>query len=133
MGTRSIVSFKNRGQLMCKVYQQFDGYPDGVGMQLVNFLKSKPLVNGIGQDNNVFNGAGCLVAQYIKEHKYKAGGLYIQPIGDSKEEFNYIVDIEEVIWNEPDSGSIKIGCLEISKNLYSIDEFEKKINQYSGE
>lgn len=91
MGTRSVITFAENGVPICAVYQQFDGYIEGVGKELKDFLKSKPFVNGIGDDEDVFNGAGCCIAQFIAKFKTRAGGLYVTKIG-SGEEFNYFVD-----------------------------------------
>lgn len=45
MGTRSTTKFiSKRGEKLTplvNIYQQFDGYVDGVGHDLANFLKSK--------------------------------------------------------------------------------------------
>lgn len=93
MGTRSTVTFLDNGIPLCCIYQQFDGYiKEGVGDELKNFVKSKPIVNGIGENENVFNGVGCMAAQFIKEFKKEAGGLYLFPLGN-KEEYNYIVNV----------------------------------------
>ena len=93
MGTRSVITFKENDKPICAVYQQYDGYTDGKGQELKDFLRSKQFVNGIGQDNNVFNGAGCCIAQFISTFKTEAGNLYMVEIG-SKEEYNYSVNFK---------------------------------------
>lgn len=55
------------------------------------FLKSKPFVNGISDNEEVFNGAGCCVAQFIAHFKTKAGNLYMTTF-DDVEEYNYTVN-----------------------------------------
>lgn len=92
MGTRSTIKFYEKIEedlyFLCNVYQQYDGYIGGVGNSIKRFIKSKPFVNGIGSDENVFNGAGCFVAQFIKEFKTRPGGLYIYS-EEETEEYNY--------------------------------------------
>jgi hypothetical protein len=79
MGTRSVIKFYENDTFLCAIYQQYDGYLQGVGNDLKDFIKSGVFVNGINEDkgDKLFNGMGCLVAQYIKEFKKEAGGLYI--------------------------------------------------------
>lgn len=92
MGTRSTIHFQEDGETVATIYQQFDGYPDGVGLELANFLKGITIVNGIrGSDKRLANGVGCLAAQFIADHKDGPGGLYITHPDDSQE-YNYMVN-----------------------------------------
>lgn len=104
MGTRSIITFADVlhthevRPFLC-VYQQFDGYLEGVGTELARWLLNKVIVNGISLDhvesNNMANGFGCLLAQYIRDHKTTVGNLYIYPInGIDPQDYNY-----EVLFN----------------------------------
>lgn len=90
MGTRSIIKFYSDEDFICAVYQQFDGYTDFVGKNLKEFLKSKPFVNGISANKNVFNGSYCCVAQFISKFKTGAGGLYMSREEDNAD-YLYIV------------------------------------------
>lgn len=94
MGTRSTVKFYDeQNELILSVYHQFDGYLDGVGHELAEFLNSKKLITGIGDQDisgGFANGMGCLAAQYVKEKKGRIGGLYIGRAGDAQE-YNYRV------------------------------------------
>lgn len=95
MGTRSLTLIKEDGTDLVCFYKQYDGYPDGYGKELVEFLKSGTLVNGIpyGEDKLFFNGMGCLAAQIVAHFKENSGGYYIFPI-DSKgcgQEYIYTV------------------------------------------
>ena len=101
MGTRSTIHFiRKRGEKlepMVTIYQQFDGYIDGVGHELAEFLLSKKIINGISSVRDNFhyaNGFGCLIAQYIREHKDSVGNLYITNLDDSQE-YNYYVEFDE--------------------------------------
>lgn len=97
MGTRSTVKFyeeyKEERIPICSVYQQYDGYPSGVGLVLAEFLNSRTLVNGFGvdMDSKTFaNGMGCLSAQYVAQIKKGIGGVYMTSADDSQA-YNYEV------------------------------------------
>lgn len=91
MGTRSTIAIYENTKHLVTIYQQYDGYPSGAGLQLANFVSSGKLVNGLGgHKGRVFNGMGCLAAALIKELKDGPGGTYIVPKGD-EEEYNYVV------------------------------------------
>lgn len=97
MGTRSTVKFYseyNQKNPILSVYQQFDGYLEGVGLSLAEFLKGKTVINGIqsGQtmEDGFANGMGCLAAQYVANFKEKIGGFYLTNNDDSQE-YNYEV------------------------------------------
>ena len=119
MGTRSIIKFYEDNNLLCAVYQQYDGDLNGVGQELKDFIKSKPFVNGIGEDSNVFNGSGCFIAQFIANFKTKAGGLYIYPSNCENEEYNYSV---KIIHNK----DYKVKHIEINCTNKPYDDAEKK-------
>lgn len=99
MGTRSTISFIYGEDTLVTIYQQYDGYIDGVGHELANWLLKKKLINGIGMDQNTSeyaNGIGCLAAQFIRDFKTEVGGLYITTDEiDVKEycDYNYYVVI----------------------------------------
>lgn len=97
MGTRSVTRFieilddngKKEERVLCAIYQQYDGYLDGVGCEIAEFLQPIKMVNGIGSDNeNIANGIGCLAAQFIAKFKTRVGGLYMTSINDVQE-YNY--------------------------------------------
>jgi len=106
MGTRSLTRVfntykdeKNNKQVkeqLVNMYRQYDGYPSGHGEELADFLNGGKVVNGIGGDKNVFNGAGCLAAQMIAHFKNGAGGFYIEPITakDCGQEYEYEVIVD---------------------------------------
>ncbi len=90
MGTRSTVKFYseyNNEDPILSVYQQFDGYINGVGHDLANFLKDKKVINGI-QDETIeggyANGMGCLAAQYVANKKVSIGGFYLTNSDDGQ-------------------------------------------------
>lgn len=101
------------------MYRQFDGYPDGHGKELAEFLAGSKPTNGLAGMNSVdlFNGAGCMAASIVchfkqqkdmvrnvvdfKEvanpnaHKPTPGAFYLHPSGtrDVGEEYIYYVEI----------------------------------------
>ena len=102
MGTRSLTTFvetykDNSGKKVkneiVTMYRQFDGYMEGHGKDLADFLAGGKLVNGIGGgDKFVFNGMGCLSAQVVAHFKDGAGGFYLQRANkNSGEEYRYKV------------------------------------------
>ena len=124
MGTRSLTKFISQHDdekfVITCVYRQYDGYPQGHGKELADFLNSGVMVNGFGQsEQKQFNGIGCLAAQFIAEFKNGVGGIYIhQP--DSKdcgEEYVY-----EVIYKYPkgfgkvDEDSLTMTCYKVYDN-----------------
>lgn len=96
MGTRSTVKFFGEwnDKPVMAVYQQYDGYIDGVGHELASFLLDKKVINGIGSGQNMeggyANGMGCLAAQYVAKHKTEIGGFYLTT-SDDEQEYNYEV------------------------------------------
>ena len=102
MGTRSTITFYSRMSgtnfFLANIYQQYDGYLEGVGKELCEWLKSKTIVNGFSKSGfDIANGAGCLTAKYISEFKPLTGGLYIYPEDVAHEDcdYNYSVIIDE--------------------------------------
>ncbi len=97
MGTRSTVkfyeNFEEKDELILSVYHQYDGYIDGVGHKLAEFLKNTKIINGIcnqTMEEGYANGMGCLAAQYVKKFKTRIGCMYLTN-ADDKQEYNYEV------------------------------------------
>lgn len=98
MGTRSLTVIMDGKKELCVMYRQMDGHPQSHGQELVDFLKSRELVNGISGNRKVFNGMGCLAAQVVGHFKtvdgeLEAGNIYLYPPGtrDCGEEYVYTV------------------------------------------
>lgn len=94
MGTRCLTIVKERGQEVLVMYRQMDGYPEGHGAELKEFLADKVMVNGIGgTDKNIFNGMGCLAGQIVAHFKTEPGNFYLHPSGTRGvgEEYIYYV------------------------------------------
>ena len=98
MGTRSLTKVietwkdesgkKQRKPITC-MYRQYDGYLEGHGQELAEWLSGYTLVNGIPADKSepMFNGLDCLAAQMYVHFKSsgckddgtptsKTGGIY---------------------------------------------------------
>lgn len=110
MGTRSLTyvyrEFEgddpNSDKPLVCMYRQFDGYREGHGLELAEFLKPIQLINGIpvgatpGNGVRWANGMGCLAAQMIAHFKKDVGGFYLNtpdPIANAEgwQEYEYHV------------------------------------------
>ncbi len=96
MGTRSTIQFNvandnGTSKTYVTIYQQFDGYPEGVGLELAEWLASKVMINGINNGQHRLgkyaNGIGCLVAQYIHDFKREVGDLYVTTEDSAESDF----------------------------------------------
>ena len=105
MGTRSTITIYEKENdtiiPVVNIYQHYDGYLEGVGKSFCEWLMDKTIVNGLSYDDkyrdNVANGIGCLVAQYIRDIKDCAGDVYIYPIIYDiykNVDYNYIVTFD---------------------------------------
>ena len=104
MGTRSLTFVYDGDVPVINIYRQFDGYPSGHGHELAQFLNSKTLVNGYGEQNSAeANGMGCLAAQLIVQLKHGVGGIYIYPVSstDCFQDYEYHVYEDKVIVKDP--------------------------------
>ena len=116
MGTRSLtriiprqegLSF-NEGHKQIEMayvnmYRHLDGYPEGHGLDLAEFLKDVELINGVPLVNKtryMANGSGCLAAQMVKHFKDGVGDICLHPHTDDLgwEDYIYTVYPKE---NEP--------------------------------
>lgn len=105
MGTRSLTFVYEENKPIINMYRQFDGYPEGHGAELAEFLLSGEMVNGFSQtETKQFNGMGCLAAQMIVNFKKSVGGFYIYPIESNScwQDYEYHVYEETVVVKNPD-------------------------------
>lgn len=107
MGTRSLTYvYDGETPIMC-MYRQFDGYPEGHGQELANFLNDLTIGNGISGSPDLFtfaNGMGDLAAQMLVFFKKTPGGFYIHPIDfnqDCWQEYEYHVYEKHVVVKNP--------------------------------
>lgn len=97
MGTVGCVVFcrKSNNKPLVAIRSHFDGYIDGLGHALAEWLLEKTIVNGIGADQNTFeyaNGVGCLAAQFVRRVKDEVGGWYITDL-DSLDSWDYVYEV----------------------------------------
>lgn len=104
MGTRCLTYiFGDKTPLLC-FYRQYDGYPQGHGVELGKFISSIKVVNGYQHDmtaGEYANGPGCFAAQVLSHFKNEAGlgGIYVQPPvlnADSGQEYEYHIHFNSV-------------------------------------
>ena len=112
MATRATISIARReegvsfseepNQTIVDIYNHWDGYPEGLGVTLANYLDDKKIVNGISNKDNedlVYNGMGCLAASLVAYLKDGPGNVYIEP----RESHGWI-DYQYYIWGNTDKG-----------------------------
>ena len=96
MGTRSLtrviprqegLSFSEGHEHVDKsvvnMYRQYDGYPEGMGLDLAEFLDDFNIVNGLTfrpMARKVANGVGCLAAQLVSHFKDGPGNIYLESL-----------------------------------------------------
>lgn len=88
MGTRALFKiYDERNKEICTIYVQHDGYPDGWGLDVANFLSSKEMVNGIPPEKygKVFNGMEDLTAQLITWMKLRISRMHKELLIQLKE------------------------------------------------
>ena len=104
MATSSVITFvsKQNDKLtpIVSVYQYFDGYLSGVGVELAKWLIKKSLINGMKMDqynSKYANGVGCLAAQFIRDFKTSVGGLYVCPTSYNHKwiDYHYMIIIDD--------------------------------------
>ena len=90
MGTRSLTKvLDEEGKEILCLYRQFDGYPEGHGADLKEFLKGMKLTNGYStdqkEDGGWANGMGCLAGQLVAWFKTAPEGKFIGKSGAYKQ------------------------------------------------
>ena len=101
MGTRSLTTFKedHNNEEIVVLYRQYDGYPEGHGIDLFRFLNKMNMVNGIagGEKRKISNGMSCLAAQMVSYFKDEPGGFYLYRADtrDIGEEYVYTIYVEK--------------------------------------
>lgn len=101
MGTHSLIRMRVNGVTWFGLYQQYDGYPEMVGVELAEWLCGVIVVNGISTGDTsrrIANGPHCLFKQLVGYYynKSNVGGSYLYPSdqADGFEEWNYNVDYD---------------------------------------
>tara|TARA_R110001632_G_scaffold62903_3_gene150778 strand:- start:1274 stop:1699 length:426 start_codon:yes stop_codon:yes gene_type:complete len=106
MGTRSLTKIievyqdekKTSRQVLTTMYRQMDGYMEGHGAELAEWLAGFTVANGLGMDEarKVANGANCLAAQMFQHFKDGPGNIYLYPPGarNCGEEYIYYIYVD---------------------------------------
>ena len=86
MGTRALTFvYDADNQPFLNLYRQYDGYIEGHGAELAEFLAGKTLVNGYGRESTeLANGMGCLAASLVAHFKETVGGFYIHSVTETQ-------------------------------------------------
>ncbi len=101
MGTRALTFVYDADrQPFLNLYRQYDGYIEGHGAELAEFLAGKKLVNGYGKESTeLANGMGCLAASLVAHFKETVGGFYIHSVTETQcgQDYEYHVYEDKVI------------------------------------
>ena len=103
MGTRSNTLVMEDDKVLVNIYRQFDGYPEGHGVELAKLCDVK-IVNGISGDRKEkqANGMGCLAAQIIAGLKDGVGGVYIEYPNDGPNDWaEYVYVVRGTVGSPP--------------------------------
>ena len=116
MGTRAIIAVKENenDKDFATFYRQYDGYPKGLGKELLKYIQNKKVVNGFtygDKFHETFNGIGDFCASLVAYFKKDIGNFYIEKTDtrNSGEEYIYTIIIKE---GEP----IKLICYDVYQN-----------------
>ena len=123
MGTRSTITFcekiNDEIQPLVSIYQQYDGYLEGVGKDLCTWLSKMTILNGYSfydrYSDDVANGVGCLVAQYIRNIKPHIGDTYIIPMDSSQDDIDYNYKIIFDSYGKEPCNAAKVATVMVNK------------------
>ena len=129
MSTRAIIRIAEREEgvtfnemtekIRVQIYHHYDGYPEGLGCRLAEFLCDYRVVNGLPlnyfENIKIANGMGCLTAQLIAALKEEPGNVYVDyPYQDRID-----IDYTYYIWGA-EGKDIWISIFEPGTNSSSI-------------
>lgn len=135
MGTRAYVHVYQmpslgNGACVGTFYVSCDGYPDGLGLDIANWLKNVKLTNGWNmaksyKDAKYFNRAGKMLVMFAAS--FGEDNVEFEPTDASKkEEFTYHITYDEVV----EKFKVRVESMYDDYNLECYaDEFEDKIKE----
>ena len=120
------VSFSEEpNKTIVDIYHHWDGYPEGLGVTLASYLNGYHIVNGMGRENdNLFNGIGCMAASIVAELKDGPGDVYIEPReSHSWIDYHYYIwgDYYKSIWISIFDGN---ECIFVGKPQALLDKYD---------
>ena len=135
MATRAMISIAKReegvsfseipNKTIVDIYHHWDGYPEGLGVTLASYLNGYHIVNGMGRENdNLFNGIGCMAASIVAELKDGPGDVYIEPReSHSWIDYHYYIwgDYYKSIWISIFDGN---ECIFVGKPQALLDKYD---------
>ena len=135
MATRAMISIAKReegvsfseipNKTIVDIYHHWDGYPEGLGVTLASYLNDYHIVNGMGRENdNLFNGIGCMAASIVAELKDGPGDVYIEPReSHSWIDYHYYIwgDYYKSIWISIFDGN---ECIFVGKPQALLDKYD---------
>ncbi len=93
MGTHSLTHIYETAKAQTPfvtIYRQFDGYPEGIGMDIKEALGARKLVNGFNDPARQCNGIQCAAAMLVSAlKKDRCGNVYLYAPGYGDEHFVY--------------------------------------------
>ncbi len=99
MGTSARVIFKSEGRTTFNMQVNYDGYPEGVGLDLARIILEGKLVNGLGPNRTLgahFNGPSCMAASVIALMKKEPGNVYLYPTDfDFGADYTYEINVSK--------------------------------------
>jgi len=140
MSTRALINFVERedgvsfsehpgvDKIHTQIYKHYDGYPQGLGVTLADYLQGYKVVSGLGNDQElVANGMGCLAAQTVRYLKDVPGDVYLhKPAKLDWEEYEYF------IWCKEGHG-VWISILDCDGNCIFVGKPDKLVEKYEYE
>ena len=128
MGTRALIRINFDGTSW-NLYKHYDGYIEGLGKEIAQFLEPMEIVNGISggtEFGKVANGAGDGVLQLICHLKSlegnQVGNLYAESstatLEDSWCEYEYVINFKSNYNLMPEEPPITISCRSVYKDAF---------------
>lgn len=100
MGTRSITLVRDsNNDKIIELYRQFDGYPHGMGKDLLDFIQGGKMGNGISSSPKLgeyFKGIGDFTAQLIAHLKNSVDNIYLHAPTPDDTNYSNMYDAEYV-------------------------------------
>lgn len=98
MGTSARINVFDGDDIIVSIYRHMDGYPDGLGQEVADFVKGITITDGFVRgslDTAIANGMGCLAAQLVKHLKVGVGSVYLRNVGSESHGEDYTYNLRE--------------------------------------